>query len=274
MVDPSSGSAGYDFDEAIAVTTTGEGQLRASIAPGWDIRGIPNGGYLLALMTAAGQTAVPQPHPLSVSATYLGPPDFSEADLTVDVARVGRRQSTATVRLHQNGEEKVRATMTFGTLLDADPEILADDAERPLEPRPAASQLVERASTDGEVIALRERVEILLAEGVGFAAGQPSGEARLDAWLRFANGRDPDPLALLLFGDAVPPSIFERRGLGVGHVPTVQLTTHLFALPAPGPVQARFRTRVQGGSFIDEDGELWDANGRLVATARQLALLR
>jgi hypothetical protein len=54
----------------------------------------------------------------------------------------------------------------------------------------------------------------------------------------------------------------------------VQLTTHLFARPAPGWVQGRFRTRVQGGNFIDEDGELWDATGRLVATTRQLALLR
>lgn len=270
MTEPSSPDAGYDFDAAIAVTPIGEGHLRASIAPGWDIRGIPNGGYLLALMAAAGQTAVPQPHPLSVSATYLGPPDFSEADLTVDVARIGRRQSTVTVRLGQNGEEKVRATMTFGTLSDAVPEIFADDAERPvgLRPTDAASNL------EGEPIALRERVQIQMADGVGFASGQPSGEARLDAWLRFTNGRQPDPLALLLFGDAVPPSIFEHRGLGVGHVPTIQLTTHLFALPAPGPVQARFRTRVQGGSFIDEDGELWDSEGRLVATARQLALLR
>lgn len=274
MAEPSSPDAGYDFDAAIALTAVGEGHLRASIAPGWDIRGIPNGGYLLALMAAAGQTAVPQPHPLSVSATYLGPPGFSEADLTVDVARIGRRQSTATVRLNQGGEEKVRATMTFGTLANTAPAILADDAERPVGLRPAEGGPDAGASIEGETIALRERVQIQLADGVGFTSGQPSGEARLDAWLRFANGRQPDPLALLLFADAVPPSIFESRGLGIGHIPTIQLTTHLFALPAPGPVQARFRTRVQGGSFIDEDGELWDSAGRLVATARQLALMR
>jgi hypothetical protein len=98
--------------------------------------------------------------------------------------------------------------------------------------------------------------------------------AELEGWLRFAEDREPDPLALLLFSDGIPPSLFEVRGPDIGHVPTVQLTTHLFARPAPGWVQGRFRTRVQGGNFIDEDGELWDATGRLVATTRQLALLR
>ncbi len=269
MPDPSP-STGLDFDHAIAVTPIGEGHLRASITPGWDIRGIPNGGYLLALMTAAAQTAVPQPHPLSVSATYLGPPDFSEADLTVDVARVGRRQSTVTVRLNQRGEERVRATITLGTLVAEPSTILEGDAERPTDVRPQSGP----PSTGEETIALREQVLIQMAEGVGFLSDQPTGRARLDGWMRFANGREPDPLALVLFADAMPPSIFEARGLGVGHVPTVQLTTHLFALPSPGWIQARFRTRVQGGSFVDEDGELWDSEGRLVATARQLALLR
>ncbi len=269
MSDPSP-STGLDFDDAITVTPIGEGHLRATITPGWDIRGIPNGGYLLALMTAAAQTAVPQPHPLSVSATYLGPPDFSQADLTVDVARAGRRQSTVTVRLSPRGEERVRATITLGTLVAEPPTILDRDAARPTDIRPQDGP----PTTGEETIALREQVQIQLAEGIGFATGQPSGQARLDGWMRFANGREPDPLALVLFADAMPPSIFEARGLGVGHVPTIQLTTHLFALPSPGWVQARFRTRVQGGNFLDEDGELWDSEGRLVATARQLALLR
>lgn len=222
-------------------------------------------------MAAAAQSAVPQPHPLSISATYLAPPDFGEAELTVDVARAGRRQSTATVRLHQAGQERARATVTLGTLSGEAPQILAADAERPLGLVRADSDPM---SEGPDPIALRQRVEMRMADGVGFATGRPSGRARLDGWIRFANGREPDPLALLLFSDGFPPSIFEARGIGIGHVPTIQLTTHLFALPAQGWVQASFRTRVQGGSFVDEDGDLWDAGGRLVATTRQLALLR
>lgn len=262
---------GLDFDEAIALTPVSDGHLRAFIQPGWDIRGIPNGGYLLALMAAAAQRTVPQPHPLSVSATYLAPAAFADADLAVEVVRAGRRQSTVAVRLSQEGQERVRATITLGTLSDREPEVLADDARRPTDRRhDDAAPMIET----GEPIGLRDRVLLRMSDSVGFPTGQPSGQARLDGWIRFANEREPDPLALLLFSDAMPPSIFEARGLGIGHVPTIQLTTHLFALPSPGWIQASFRTRVQGGSFVDEDGELWDGDGRLVATARQLALLR
>ena len=77
-----------------------------------------------------------------------------------------------------------------------------------------------------------------------------------------------------MFSDGLPPSIFEATGRAVSHVPTVQLTTHLFARATPGWIQTRSRTRVQGGGFLDEDAELWDSAGRLVATTRQMALVR
>lgn len=260
-----------DFDRAIALTPAGEGRMRGEVHPGWDIRGNPHGGYLLALVAAAARSAVPQPHPLSVAATFLAPPEFAPTELTVDVARIGKRQSTATVKLVQGDRERVRATVTMGTLLDADPEILADDVVRPsgLDPDDAA-----RVRHQNAEIGLHQRVELRMAPEVGFLRGEPSGPARIDGWLRFADGRAPDPLGLLLFSDGFPPSIFEARGPDIGHVPTVQLTTHLFALPTPGWIQGSFRSRVQGGSLIDEDGELWDQSGRLVATARQMALLR
>ena len=261
-----------DFDEAIALRPVGDGRLAATIRPGWDVRGVPHGGYLLALVAAAAQTVVPQPHPLSVSATYLAPPEFGSAEITVEVARAGRRQSTVTARLTQGDLERVRATVTLGTLLDAGTELLAADARPP--DGPELEHCRPMGHGEGEAPALHRRVEIRLSPETGFDIGRPSGRPELDGWIRLAGGRPADPLALLLFSDGFPPSIFEARGVAIGHVPTVQLTTHLFALPGPGWVRARFRTRVQGGSFVDEDGELWDGDGRLVATARQLALVR
>jgi hypothetical protein len=128
---------------------------------------------------------------------------------------------------------------------------------------------------EGEIINLHRRLLLRCHPRTGWLQGTPSGVAELEGWLRLAGDRAPDPLALLMFSDGMPPSLFEITDREVvGHVPTVQLTTHLFAKPADGWVQGRFRTRIQGGSFIDEDGELWDANGRLVATTRQLALVR
>ena len=270
------GLDGTGFDEALAVEVAGDGHLTAQVAEGWDVRGNPHGGYLLALVAAAMGRAVTQPDPLTISASYLAPPRTGPADLHVRVLRAGRRQSTATVELVQDGTPRVHAVATFGRLPDEDPTAWAPDVARPTIPPPdhcLGPELVEEA--EGEVINLHRRLLLRCHPRTGWLRGAPSGVAELEGWLRFADGRAPDPVALLMFSDGMPPSLFEVTGRDVvGHVPTVQLTTHLFARPVDGWVQARFRTRVQGGSFLDEDGELWDANGRLVATTRQLALVR
>lgn len=92
-------------------------------------------------------------------------------------------------------------------------------------------------------------------------------------WLSFTDGRPPDALALLLFADSMPPPIFRVLGQR-GWIPTVELTVHIRARPAPGPVAGIFRTRHLTGGLLEEDGRLWDSAGRLVAISRQLALLR
>ena len=264
------------FDEALAVDVAGDGHLTARIAEGWDVRGNPHGGYLLAVVGAAMGRAVAQPDPLTISATYLAPPRTGPADLHVSVLRAGRRQSTAAVELSQDGLARVHAVATFGRLPDEDPVAWTGDVARPAIPAPEECLAPERLEEiEGEAINLHRRLLLRCHPDTGWLQGAPSGVAELEGWLRFSDGRPPDPYALLMFSDGMPPSLFDVAGRAdVGHVPTVQLTTHLFALPADGWVQGRFRTRIQGGSFIDEDGELWDANGRLVATTRQLALVR
>ncbi len=110
-----------------------------------------------------------------------------------------------------------------------------------------------------------------------FASGQKSGEARIRGWFAFpasADGvvEDIDTIGLLQAVDAFPPTIF-NVDLPGGWTPTVELTAHVRARPAPGPLRCVFTTRFVTGGFLEEDGEVWDANGRLVAQSRQLALL-
>ena len=107
---------------------------------------------------------------------------------------------------------------------------------------------------------------------LGWALGAPSGKGEMRAWFGLADGRDADPLSLLLAVDALPPTAFEL-GLS-GWVPTVELTVHIRCRPAPGPLRVSITTRNLAGGFLEEDAEVWDSADRLVAQSRQLARAR
>jgi Thioesterase-like superfamily len=84
-------------------------------------------------------------------------------------------------------------------------------------------------------------------------------------------GRRPDAdlRSLPLLVDSTAPSVLE---LGVTST-TIQLTVHLRAHPAPGWLACRATTRFVSGGYHEEDFEVWDSTGTLVAQSRQLALI-
>jgi hypothetical protein len=83
-------------------------------------------------------------------------------------------------------------------------------------------------------------------------------------------GREPDLLSLASLVDAAAPPVLE---LGETGSATVELTVHLRAHPAPGWLACRAATRFVIGGYHEEDFEIWDSTGALVAQSRQLALL-
>ncbi len=106
---------------------------------------------------------------------------------------------------------------------------------------------------------------------IGWAVGEPSGRGELSAWFRMVDGREPDPLQLLMVVDALPPVTFDLGQMG--WAPTLELSVHVRAKPAPGWLKVRHVTRNVAGGMFEEDCEVWDSAGRLVAQSRQLALL-
>jgi hypothetical protein len=104
---------------------------------------------------------------------------------------------------------------------------------------------------------------------MGWLDGQPSGRPEIRAWFGFADPYEPDPYALAVAVDALPPVALN---LGKrGWAPTVELTWHMRAVPAPGPLALHGTGRLMADGWFDEEVEVWDSAGRLVAQSRQIA---
>jgi len=103
----------------------------------------------------------------------------------------------------------------------------------------------------------------------GWRCGEPAGIPEMRGYFRLREDRDPDAYLLALAVDGMPPVVF---GLGAsGWAPTVELTWHMRAVPVAGALKVAARGRHVSGGWFDEEAEVWDAAGRLVAQSRQIA---
>ncbi|WP_035795782.1 acyl-CoA thioesterase [Kitasatospora mediocidica] len=265
-----------EFDQAIALHPGPDGVRRGELGAGWRIGGGINGGLLLAVAANALSQELPEhPDPVSISCYYLSASRPGPASVRTDVVRRGRSLSTGTASLYQDGEdgapvERLRVLASFGDLADQEGEVHTS-ATPPVMPPPEQCVGMEHAPPSLiEQAELLQRFDMRLDPAtVGWAVGQPSRQGRIQGWFRFADGRMPDPLALLLVADALPPVTFD---LGLpGWAPTIELTVHLRARPVPGWLRVSHATRNAAGGYFEEDAEIWDESGRLVAQSRQLA---
>ncbi|MFF1913817.1 thioesterase family protein [Streptomyces sp. NPDC058239] len=264
-----------EFDRDTTVTLREGGVYDAELSAGWTILGAVNGGYLLAMLGRALGEALPHPDPFSVSAHYLTASVPGPAVIRTQIVRSGRTLSTGQASLFQFAQdgteiERIRVLGTYGDL-----DTLSDEVRTSAKP-PAIPPLEHcLGPADGPApipggSAITERLDIKIDPAtVGWAVGAPSGKGEMRGWFGLADGRDADPLSLLLAVDALPPTSFE---LGLkGWTPTIELTTHIRCRPAPGPLRVSITTRNLAGGFLEEDADVWDSADRLVAQSRQLA---
>ncbi|MFH8338252.1 thioesterase family protein [Streptomyces sp. AM6-12] len=267
-----------EFDRDTAVARRAPGVYDLDLSAGWTILGAVNGGYLLAVLGRALGDALPHPDPFTISAHYLTASRPGKAVIRTQTVRAGRTLSTGQASLLQyddegNEVERIRVLASYGDLA-----ALPDDVRTTAKP-PAIPPFEQCfGPADGPdplkgTSAITDRLLLKLDPAtLGWALGQPSGKGEMRAWFGLADGRDADPLSLLLAVDALPPTAFEM-GLK-GWVPTVELTAHIRHRPAPGPLRVAITTRNLAGGFLEEDAEVWDSEDRLVAQSRQLARVR
>jgi acyl-CoA thioesterase len=259
----------HPFDADTRIERVGEGVYAADLSDRWTaLTRTPNGGYLLALCLRALGDAMPFPDPVVASATFLRPPAIGPAEIRTELARTGRRTTAGEARLLQGGREAVRVVATYTDLRAAEGRTHVLASPPALPPPEGLSSLLEGGAMPG--ISITEQVEYRAPRPPGWTEGRPSGDPTLEFWMRFKGGRDADLTALALLVDAAAPAVLE---LGEQASATMQLTVHLRGHPAPGWLACRASTRFVIDGYHEEDFDIWDSEGRLVAQSRQLALL-
>ena len=121
---------------------------------------------------------------------------------------------------------------------------------------------------------LIEHMDVLLAPScAGWLKGELSPISEQKGWIKFKDDRPCDALSLLLTADSFPPPVLASHG-AVAWVPTIEYSVSVRALADTPWIKAVFRSHYLTCDIVEEDGELWDKNGKLLAISRQIAQFR
>jgi acyl-CoA thioesterase len=263
-----SGSA-HPFDRDLSLTRLAPFLYRGNVTDNWSINGIPNGGYLMALLAHAMVQESAKKDTLIITANYLHRCEIGEADLAVKNIAGSRRFDRWQAVLSQRDQERVRALGTFvrrsvGTgerRYDSSPPEMADlEACVAMPPLPRFTFF--------------NQMDVRLDPAcAGWLQGELADRLEQKGWVRFKEPRPYDMISALMIADAFPPPVLAAYGM-VAWVPTIELTVNVRNLPKTPWLKCAFRTRYIDGDILEEDGEVWDGNGELVALSRQVAQFR
>jgi acyl-CoA thioesterase len=256
------------FERETSVVERGD-HWATRLHPEWNISDTPNGGAALSPVLRVLRELAGHPDPLSVTTQFLRPAvGDADGEVHAEVVRVGRTTGVARGTLVQDGKDRLLTTAVFGDLsvaAGAGPELSPEPVELP----PPEACVDRRDLAQGVALPILSRLDVRIDPA--HAGAGTADRAVVAGWIRFADGTPPSALALPLFADAFPPSLYPLLG-SVGWVPTVELTVHVRRRPAPGWIRARFECDDLHDGRMIESGTLWDSNGAVVARSRQLGL--
>jgi len=260
-----------EFDRGTAVTRVADDEYAATLSRDWWVFAGANGGYLAAVLLRAMTERVADPARMARSLTvhYLRPPAEGPVSVATHVVRQGRSLATVTATMTQEGREVATALAAFSL---ARPSMAFADAVPPPAPPVEEAPASKWPPELWPPIVHRFTYLPVTPEAI-FEGGD---EAYVAAWARLREPSPLDPVLLALLADALAPAVFPKASSPVAAT-TIDLTVHFRAPadvpPGDGWVLAAFRSRVGVDGFVEEDGEVWSEDGRLLAQSRQLALV-
>ncbi len=251
----------------------GPGRWEGTIPEGWDIRGITNGGFIMAMATRAMEAESDGRELISATGTFVNPANGGPVEIVVEQLKSGRSLSTMTATVLRDDKSLVYVTGVYAhpdrpmpaedLVLGDPPELPSPDdciratpAEEREFPPPLTGHVDMRVHPD-DASALEE---------------QPGDRPMIRGWFRLLDEEPIDGHGVVLATDCFPPAIFNSP-YSAGWTPTIELAIQVREPRPSGWLACRFETRFVTGGMLEEDGQLWDEKGRLVALSRQLALV-
>lgn len=253
----------------------GDGRYVGHFDRSWWVVVGPNGGVIAALLLRAAQLeAGADRTPRTITVHYVRPPTEGQVEIDVTVDQAGRTVSFLRAQMFQDG----RLTATAVVALTGHREPPLEWEQRTM---PATAPLADSWMMDGEGtgIPIRDRWDQAWTIGVpgrpetftvdGYEAG---------GWIRLTEPEPYDPCVVAAIADAWVPAVMVHSEEFV-HTPTLELTIHFrtdvsgAGLAAEDHCFAHFQQLSAHEGYLDESGEIWSADGRLLAMCRQLGLV-
>jgi hypothetical protein len=257
------------FDADISFDRSDPKRFKGDVSPHWSVNGNPDGGYLMAVMAnAMARVSAKKATPI-FTANYVSRCVPGEAEILVEEIIASTQFSRFEARLVQEGKERIRMLGTFSRELD---ECFIRKYEAPPPEVAPLDQCIQIPVLPGYT--LFEQMDVRLDPAcAGWMQDHLTEASEQRGWITFKDERPHDPFSILLAADSFPPAILASQGM-LAWVPTIELSVNIRNIPETRWLKCVFRTRYINCGLLEEDGELWDSTGELVAISRQIAQFR
>jgi hypothetical protein len=260
------------FDNDIAVNPAGQspGAGTGQISGNWSINNLPNGGYLMALLANAVFRKSEKTRIAIMTVNYVLRTSPGPVRIDLECISASSQFERFEARLVQ--EERI-AACALATLVEENLACTMDRYEAQMPELADLDQCIPIPQMPG--FTLFDQVDLRLdpAWAGWMSTGQLAEKSRHRGWIRFKEPRTHDALSVLLMADCFPPPVYASMGLG-SWVPTIELSVNIRKLPATQWLKCFFQTRFVTCGLLEEDGQIWDETGNLVAISRQIAHYR
>lgn len=259
------------IDTAVSKQSTeqeGIDTFSANVSSKWGVAGVPNGGYLMATLANAVNEVADKKALLNITANFLNRTKPGAVNIETSVMTASRQFERRQVSLFQDGKETIRA-MTIAA--ENHPQSLDYQAyiAPQVEPRKKCLRLLGNSQ-----YTLFSSVCILVEfASTAYLRGKKNKTAEHRGWIRLKDNEEWNAQSIIFASDAVSPPILSLKGMSPW-VPTLEMSVQVRQMPQTKWLKFRFKTRFLSEEYLEEDGELWDENGNLIAISRQLAMYR